>query len=333
MISQKAMGMKNKKPLVVLVIPNYNGEVFLFKNRPMLKVCLESLKKTRYPNFKIVVSDDGSTDKSEKLVKRFKGVDFVENNPKRGFFAKNTNNGIRFALKKYDPDYVMGLNTDIIVSDRLWLTKMVDTAERDKRIGVMNPKLVYPDNTMQYGGLEMKWGVLPILRGRDGPVGAYASIDEMEALSGMLFIKRNVIDKVGLFDENFVMGMEDLDYSLRAKKAGFKLIYDGRASLIHIENFTTNKSENGNDVWFAYQQFNYAYFAFKHFGIVGRAKSLFLTFFLRTFLRIGNDGIKLNNIKLRDRIPWRVRVSLHELMSAYRCYKNDIAEKWLEPGR
>jgi GT2 family glycosyltransferase len=323
---------KKGEPLVAIVISNYNGEAFRFKNKPMLKTCLQSLKKTRYPNYKVVVADDRSSDKSRQLVAGFKGVDFVLNEPENRFFAKNTNHTIRYVLKKYDPDYIMCLNNDIIVSDGSWLQKLVDTAEHDKRIGAMTMKFIYPNHTMQYAGLELKWGVIPIIRGQGSPVDAYESLDELEILSGMLLITRRAIDRAGLYDENFVMGLEDMDYSLRVKKAGFRIMYEGRASLIHVGGFTTKKATKETDMWFESQQFNYAYFAFKHFGFVDKVKFLFLTGFLRTFFSVGNEGMNLRNLRVRDRIPWRMKVSLVTFFDAYKRYRADGRKTWLKPA-
>src|SRR5208283_355931 len=111
-----------------------------FKSRPILFHCLGSLKKTRYSNYKVVMSDDSSTDSSVRYVKRkFPKVDVIVSKPNGGY-TKAANFGIKYAIKKYDPDYVLMTCNGIIITDGDWLKKLVSVAESDSKTGIVGCK-------------------------------------------------------------------------------------------------------------------------------------------------------------------------------------------------
>ena len=131
-------------PEVCIIILNWNG-------KELLKDCLSSLLKlTGYPNYKVIVVDNGSTDGSLEYVKKnFPQVDVLPLDKNYGF-AKGNNKGIKYALKKYKPRYILLLNNDTKIIQRDWLTKLVETAESDKKIGIVVPKLIYTDGRIQH---------------------------------------------------------------------------------------------------------------------------------------------------------------------------------------
>jgi GT2 family glycosyltransferase len=116
---------------VCIIILNWNG-------KELLKDCLSSLfKLTGYPNYKVIVVDNGSTDGSFECVKKnFTQVDVLPLDKNYGF-AKGNNKGIKYALKKYKPRYILLLNNDTKIIQRDWLTKLVETVESDKKMGLL----------------------------------------------------------------------------------------------------------------------------------------------------------------------------------------------------
>ncbi len=240
MIKKNMKKRHGKEPLVVFIIANMNGASINYESKPILELCLKTLKKTTYRNYKVVIADDTSTDNSKKLVHSiFPKADFVVSTHERNF-AKNNNNAIRFAFKKYNPDYIVILNNDIIVTDDGWLKHMVNIAESDSEVGIVSPKLIWPDGKVQAPLIRFKsrFSLRNMNKG-DATEEEYNSIAEVEVEPGVsLLVKREVLEMVGLLDENYLTCFEDVDFCLRVRAAGYKIIHDGHAPLIHLCNFT-----------------------------------------------------------------------------------------------
>ncbi len=221
-------------PKVVIIIVNWNG-----KN--LLKNCLISLKKnTEYSNYKVIVVDNGSTDGSVEFLKRkFPWVDVLALDRNYGFAGGN-NRGIVYALNKYNPDYILLLNNDILIIQKDWLRKMVEVAESDKKIGIVGCKLIYPDGSIQHIGAYIdKCG--------DGVQIQINNYDDIitypDYITGAcLLIKRTVIDKVGLLDEGYFPAYyEDADYCYRVKKAGYIIVCLLSTAVVHYEGSTSKQ--------------------------------------------------------------------------------------------
>jgi GT2 family glycosyltransferase len=181
------------------------------------------------------------------MVKRnFSNVKLVCNEKNLGY-AKANNTGINYALKKYNPGYILLLNNDTIVVRPDWLKKMVEVAQKDNKIGIVGIKLLFPDGKIQHMGYLHKF--IPYstretalgLGKRDAP--EYKAVYEVEATTGAcMLIKKEVITKIGLLDEIFSPYLcEDIDYCLRARKAGFKIMFTGQSKLIHLLSSTMRK--------------------------------------------------------------------------------------------
>ena len=236
--------MAKKDPLVAIIVSNYNGASIKYRDRPILERCLSGLKKTTYGNFKVIVADDCSTDNSRLLAKKaFPDADFVVNRPNGGF-AKNNNNAIRYAITKYKPECVLLLNNDIMVKDRFWLSRMMDSYLKNERVGIVGCRLLYPDGRIQHAGTVLK--PLPYTRGNGESNGKkYSRIEEAEAVIGAaMMLNSSMLDEIGLLDENFVMGSEDTDICLRASSKGYKIVYNGEASLVHLSGFSSITSRD-----------------------------------------------------------------------------------------
>ena len=122
---------------VAIIISNYNGLSYKYKGKSIIFLVLNSLiKNTSYKNYKVIVADDYSTDNSIAYIKsKFPSVRIVKNS-ENGGFSKNNNNAIKYAIKKYDPDYFLLLNNDIIITQKDWLSEMVEAAESDRKIDI-----------------------------------------------------------------------------------------------------------------------------------------------------------------------------------------------------
>jgi GT2 family glycosyltransferase len=221
-------------PPVSIVVLNWNAW-------EVTSECLKSLKQLDYPNYKIVVVDNGSSDCSvDCLAVRFPDVPLLRNEQNLGFAAGN-NVGIRYALED-GAKYVLLLNNDTTASPS-FLTRMVSLAESDRRIGILNPKIYYfdpPDRIWYAGGQFSPWrGFARHIGQRARDRVRYGATREVSFVTGCAFlIKAEVIARIGLLDERFFMVCEDTDWSIRSLEAGFKAIYVADAVIFHRESYT-----------------------------------------------------------------------------------------------
>jgi len=251
--------MKKKQPLVCIVILNWNGGETTLN-------CLKSLRKTSYKNYKVIILDNGSSDKSpDKIAKKFKEIDLVRLDENIGYTA-GINYSWNYCLKKYDPKYVVNMNNDIITVQKDWLDLMVKELEKDKLRGICGNKLVFPDGRLQLLYLDRKPEDY-----LEKDKGQYDFVKEVSAVGGAnLLIKVDVIKKVGGTDENYFYGPDDIDYCLRARKAGFKIVYNGLSKSEHIGSFSYLSSSK--DFIYKHQSYGQMVFWFRHHGFLNGIK-------------------------------------------------------------
>jgi hypothetical protein len=224
-----ARGMKPvKKGLVSIVILNWNGKKFL-------KDCIESISEsTDYRNFEVIVADNGSTDGSIDLLQEMKKKGLVQKlvlNGRNLGFGGGNNRGIFEA----EGEFVFLLNNDTKVT-KGWLAPLVELANRRADAGIIGPlfpNLSQLDKIFGPGFIDNK-GI-----SRDLEVSGEC---EGEMVSGgAFFVKRKVIDAIGLLDEKFFpIYFEDSDYCARARKAGFRILFTPKSKIIHYESAATN---------------------------------------------------------------------------------------------
>ncbi|MDE1873762.1 MAG: glycosyltransferase family 2 protein [Candidatus Micrarchaeota archaeon] len=315
--------------MVVAVLMNWNGIEVSYRKKPILSLCLSSLARTRYKNLKVVMVDPGSADNSiDYVLKNFKKVDVLRE--KDVSLDYETNQAIEYALKKYPGmRYVLWLNNDIIFNNRDWLQKMIDVAESDEGVGVVGCRLLYPDGKIQHAG--MRAGIMPLNLGRgDADKSVYRRITEVESTTGaVMLIKREVIEKIGLLDEHLYGGFEDVDYCLRAKSAGFKVMYAGDAAAIHLEGFTDSRSGvSKSNSRFYREQFCYVYYAFRHFGALKRI-TIILIELGRSVVSVEGKGRKrgLSGIRIKDAPLWRIYASFKAIFKGYGLYRHYLTHK------
>ncbi len=275
-------GMKDKKykkePFVVIVVPNFNGEAITFEGKPILYNCLKSLEKLTYRNYKIVIGDGDSTDRSEQLAKKFK-VDFFRNRPNKGPI-KNNNNTIKYVMIRYRPDYILWFNNDAVITDPDFLGNMVRVMERDKNAGIEGVKLLYPNGKIQHAGVTVSAGFRN--RGRfEQDNGQYNKIEKIQAVTAAVCLYRcEMLKKIGLFDEIYNTSCEDVDLCVRATQNKYNVLYNGTTSAVHLEGFTIKGAGSPEAAQrdFALRQEDYFYFSLKNAGIGLRLRTLGILF-------------------------------------------------------
>jgi len=224
--------MKNPSCKVNIVILNYNG-------KDVLKKCLASVFRLDYPDFEVVVVDNDSKDGSlEEAKNGFSRATFIKNEGNLGFSAGN-NVGIKYSLEK-QAKYVLLLNNDTEV-ERNMLSVLIDLMEKQKGIGIMSPRIVRGDSEESwFSGGRIDWMRMKTVHEEVSSEKTREGFFETGFISGCaMLIRREVFAKAGLLDEDFFLYWEDVDFSVRAQRAGFKLAVSPLSKVRHFE-----KSEN-----------------------------------------------------------------------------------------
>lgn len=213
------------KLVISIIIPNFNG-------LKLLKICLQSLKKQTFKNSEIIIVDNGSTDSSVAFIKEnYSSCQIIQLDKNYGF-AKAVNEGI----KKSKGKYVVLLNNDTEV-DKNFLKHLVETADQQD-VGFLTAKRFnyYKRNLIDSAGDDMDSAGHLILRGFGQKNSA--EFDKSGyiflASGGSCLIKKEVFEKIGYFDEDYFMYMEDADFFFRAQLAGFQGWYEPRAVVYHM---------------------------------------------------------------------------------------------------
>lgn len=218
-----------ESPKVCCIVLTWNG-------RELVLACLASLTKSNYQNLEIVVSDNGSTDGSiEAIREQYPDVILLENGANLRWAGGN-NVGLRYGLT-HDADYILLLNNDIEV-DADMVTRLVETAERDRSIGILAPKIYYhaqPDLIWYAGGRVSWWrGLIWHIGIRKTDRGQYDDVSKIDYITGCaMMIRREVAEEVGEIDPAFIAYGEDVDYSMRASQAGWRMALAPRAIMWH----------------------------------------------------------------------------------------------------
>lgn len=226
--------LENQKSAAIIIV-NWN-------QKKALATCLTSLKnKTEYSNYHVIVVDNNSLDGSVELVKQtFPWADLIALDMNFGFSVGN-NKGIVYALKKYEPQYVLLLNNDTEIVQSDWLSRMVAVAESEGNVGIVGCKLIYPDGTTQYLGTNFTVKRLAWIN--PSGEGRLPEEFDVDAVLGACFlIKRAVIDRIGFLDVEFSPFInEESDFCARAKKAGYRTRMIRTVKVIHCLNKSLNK--------------------------------------------------------------------------------------------
>jgi len=209
-----------------------------------LKDCVESvIAKTTYKNFEILlVSNNSVEEKTFRYLNSVKEIDsrirILEYNHPFNYSAINN-----WAVQQSDGAYILLLNNDTKVISDGWLEAMLEYIQQDD-IGVVGAKMLYNDNTIQHAGIVIgingvSGHVHRFLRDSDPGYYNRASVpQELSAVTGAcLLTKRELWDRVGGMDEkHFGIAFNDIDYCLKIRELGFKVIYTPYAKLYHYES-------------------------------------------------------------------------------------------------
>lgn len=223
---------------ISVIIVSWNARNFLLK-------CLESLYREQTVHIiELIVVDNASSDGSAEAVKEnYPEVVLIRNDSNLGF-AKANNIG----LQKSTGRYVYLINSDVEVLEGCF-DRLYDFMEDHPDVGIAGPRILYPDRTLQVTCRKFPtlWNTFCTTTGLNKifPSHDFLSSDQMfyfphddirsvDVLAGcFLVVRRDAMDKVGLFDERFFIYAEDIDWCKRFRNAGWEIVFNPEAEAIH----------------------------------------------------------------------------------------------------
>lgn len=218
-------GMPAHYPRVCIALVNWNLKDVTLE-------CLESIKRLRYPNYQIVVIDNGSRDGSpEAIAQKYPDVEQIVHAENLGSTA-GFNAGFLHALST-NADYAFLINNDTTL-DPDSLSILVKASE-DAQVGIASPLIFYeaaPDKIWSAGAMQS--GLTLDLIGNQGRGKVFRQTTQRDFLTGCaMLVKREVLERVGVMDRDFFLYYEDMDFCFRVKKLGYKLILVPQAKMWH----------------------------------------------------------------------------------------------------
>ncbi|GGC36264.1 hypothetical protein GCM10011504_13300 [Siccirubricoccus deserti] len=223
-------------PLVSVIVPTRDRAA-------LLATCAASvLERTDYPEIEFIIVDNGSVEpETLALFNRLRRDPRVRILPSPGPFNYSALNNQ--AAKAARGEILLLLNNDIAVIEPDWLREMASQAMRPD-VGAVGAKLLYGDDTLQHGGVVLGIGgvadhYLPrAARDDQGPFGTLALVREVSAVTGAcLAVRREVYRAVGGLDaERLTVAFNDVDFCLKIRAAGWRILWTPFAELYHLES-------------------------------------------------------------------------------------------------
>ena len=254
---------------VSIIILNWNGLKDTIE-------CLESLKKITYPNYKVIVVDNGSKgNDADILEKRYKNyIKLIRNKENLGF-AEGNNVAIREVIKEGKSDYILCLNNDTVIADPDYLEKLVTIARGNPSCGVLGSLVLnYIDNKVQ-----SEWFAFSKWRGRFLPIHRNEAREKItrelrflrnnEYLNfSSVLIKPNIFNTVGLFPEDLFLYFEDNIWEDRIRNTNLNIAicYTPETFILHKGASSTGGYKK-SVVLDYYDSRNFLYFIKKYYPL------------------------------------------------------------------
>jgi GT2 family glycosyltransferase/Tfp pilus assembly protein PilF len=223
-----------------LTVLDYSIIIPVFNKAALTRQCLEALRPSLdgAGEGEVIVVDNASSDETASMLEEFPWVKVIRNDTNLGYAAAN-NQGARAARGTY----LVLLNNDTKPLPG-WLSSMMMHA-RTGGVGVVGARLLYGDNLVQHAGTAIcgvffsKQSFVPFHINHRVPADDFdvVRVRDMPAVTGAcLLTPRDLYLELGGLDETFWNGYEDVDYCLKVRERGLRVVYDGRAVLYHFES-------------------------------------------------------------------------------------------------
>ena len=227
-----------EQPKVSVLILSYNG-------KHLLEDSVSTYLANDYPNFDVIIIDNGSTDGTKEYVEQnFPAAKLIRLDINRGY-SGGFNFGCDFAFRQNDAKYVVITNNDVKVDNQL-IKELVKVAETDPMIGFVTGKVYYydqPDTLQTVGKYEhpVYWNGYHI-GSKEKDTGKYEEVAERFFADDIFtLVSKKMYDEIGAYDENFRFQSEEYDWQARAKQKGYKIFYTPGAKIWHKESMTIGK--------------------------------------------------------------------------------------------
>ena len=231
----------NTNPLVAVVTLNWNGVHYL-------QECVDSILASNFTNFRVIVVDNGSKDRSlellESLYESNPTVFILKNGANLGY-SRGMNVGLEYGFNILQADFCLVMNNDTIL-DKYALTALVDLAQTDNSIAFVTGKVYYYDNPDTFQSVGKKPHPIFISGGHIGrgekDTGQYDEDHELAFCDDVYcLVSKHVYKSTGGYDPEFFLQYEEFDWQLRVKKAGFRIWYAHKARIWHKESMSIGK--------------------------------------------------------------------------------------------
>ncbi len=223
---------------VTIIILTWNGLEYT-------KKCFETLRQNSdFDDYKIIFVDNGSSDRTVDYLNSLNNISIITNPVNIGFVKANNQ-----AIEISDPDsdiILLNNDTEIPPSQKNWITKLQTAAYSESDIGVVGCRLQRPNGMLQHAGAYMPvktfWGQQ--IGSEEMDINQYPFTNEVESVVfACVYIKRELMNKIGGLSEDYFSYFEDTDYCLTAKEAGYKTVCCGEVTIIHYENVSTKENK------------------------------------------------------------------------------------------
>ncbi len=239
--------MREKLPMVSIVIPTYNSLSFIER-------CISTVLNTNYPNYEVIVVDDCSKDNTLKFIEDNYGSNKrlrIFRNARKMLAAGSRNKGFAHAKG----EYVALLDHDVEV-DPDWIKEMVKIIQEDDSIGIVQSKIhdINRRGLLQCVGVKIipQMGWVVVLGHGKKDLGQFDRLDGLVGAATGVMYRRSVFRKVGGFDEELGINLDDLDLNWRVWVAGFKTVIASKAVTYHWA-----KKQKTRDLWI--KRFNWEF--------------------------------------------------------------------------
>lgn len=226
---------EHDRPTVSLIIP-------LYAHANLTRACLESIREnTTHVSYEVILVEDDADEETKRLLEGVRGAKIVHNERNLGYLRS-----MNLGASKARGRWLVLFNNDTEVT-RGWLREMLECAESADDIGVVTPKFLYPDGSLnEAGGIIWRDGTgMNYGRGQDPSLFQYEYRRETDyGSAAALMVSTRLWQDVGGFDEYYLpMYYEDVDLCFQARERGLRVLYEPGAVVIHLEGATA-----GNDV-------------------------------------------------------------------------------------
>lgn len=230
-------------PKISIIIPNKDS-------KSDLKKCIDSILKSSYQNYEIVIVENNSKTKEifdyyDKIQKDNGNIKVVSIKIDKFNYSLINN----FGVKNSKGEYIVLLNNDTKVLSNDWMEEMLGICQRDD-VGIVGVKLLYPDFKVQHAGVVVGIGGVAghvnvnIAENEEGYFSRANVINNFSAVTAAcLMIKRSIFEKIDGLDENLQVAFNDIDLCMKARKLKYLIVFTPYAKLMHYESKTRGSED------------------------------------------------------------------------------------------